>query len=279
MLVTKLKGFQEPEPFLKNLQEQLARIAEGAMIMGVSPELKMSYPDFYTKSFKDKDTKKKSVWPKDSVVGQYLEGNDLMDEVVFSVYSRFGGNEEVNSNAVALQDQLNQQFGREDVQNVMMRILAKDYRKIEKEGTIEDFNNWTPRVEMLLREKSEKVIGFYQLRFYKKNAMWSEYTDKVDSMLANKEASNSFMNSQCWDIYKKVDHKKTVKKAIKWMEVVAEKEPNYMYVDTYAALLFKGGKNAAAAKQAELAIKLGNEAGEDVKETEKLLKKIKKAKS
>ena len=119
----------------------------------------------------------------------------------------------------------------------------------------------------------------YQIKFYKKNEMWSRYTDKVDSMIKNDSAATSFVNSQSWDVYKNVDHKKTVKKAIGWMGKVVKKEPNYMYLDTYAALLHKAGKNSEAAKQAELAIKAGKESGEDVKATEKLLKKIKKSKS
>jgi thiol-disulfide isomerase/thioredoxin len=279
MLVDKISGFKKPEPFLEEMNKQVEKVNEGFMLEGVSPELELEYPEFYTKSFKNKDTKTKAVWPKDTVVYKYLRGADLMNEVVFSVYAKFGGNDEVNQNALALQDQLFMQFGEADVNKVLASILYKEYEKIEKDGNLEDFEKWLPRTERLMRDKGKMYQNHYQIKFYKKNEMWSRYTDKVDSMIKNDSAATSFVNSQSWDVYKNVDHKKTVKKAIGWMGKVVKKEPNYMYLDTYAALLHKAGKNSEAAKQAELAIKAGKESGEDVKATEKLLKKIKKSKS
>ena len=58
---------------------------------------------------------------------------------------------------------------------------------------------------------------------------------------------------------------------------VLVKEPSYVYIDTYAALLYKTGKLSEAKAQAKLAIKVGKADGEKTTETEKLLMQIEDA--
>lgn len=278
-LVNKIVGYREVEPFLSDLDTNLKQVQEGYVVEGSSEDMNLIYPDFYVKSFKNKDSKKKKVWPKDSIVHEYLRGADLMDEVVFNVMCKFGGDEESNSNALAMQDQLAQHFGRGDVQRIMGRIAYRDYKKIEKEGTYDELQGWFPKLDMLMREDAAVYRNHYEVSFLWAKEMWTQYATKIDTMLANDKASTNFMNSQCWNIYKKVDNKDLVKKATTWMEKVVEKEANYMYVDTYAAVLYKDKQYAKAEEQAVKAIEIGTKSGEDVKDTEALLKDIRKAKS
>lgn len=273
-MVNRLAGYREVEPFLHDLDTSLTMAKEGYFIQGFSNNFDLTYPDFYVKSFKDKDSKKKKEWPKDTVVHKYLAGADLMDEVVFNVLVLFGGNEEVNSNALAMQPQLEEQFGRSDIERVMSRIAYKEYREIEKKGDVDELNRWIPRLEMLMRENSPMYINHYQLSFYKSQKMWNEFAAKIDTLIARGEANNGTINSQSWDIYKKIDDKALIAKSITWMKKVVEEEPIYMYLDTYAALLYKGGHNSEAAKWAKEAIKVGKANGDKVEETEELLKKI-----
>lgn len=58
------------------------------------------------------------------------------------------------------------------------------------------------------------------------------------------------------------------------MKRVVELDPQYMYLDTYAALLFRSGKNGAALEWANKAIEVGKAGGEKVEETEELREKI-----
>jgi len=277
-LVSKILGYKEVSPFMDAARENKQLVNEGFFLEGGSEELEPGFPDFYTASFKNKDSKKKRVWPKDSVVHAYLAEADLMHEVAFNVMYRFGASEEIYQHALGMQDQFVQLYGEEDVKRLMANIAYKDYSNIEKNGTYDDFIAWLPKLEMLMREEADLYKNHYELSFFKAKEMWSEYAAKIDSMIVSGEASNNSLNSHSWNIYKKIDNKELVKKAVGWMAEVVEEEANYMYVDTYAALLFKDGQLDEAEKQAELAIKIGKESGEKVGDTEKLLKEIRKAK-
>ena len=58
------------------------------------------------------------------------------------------------------------------------------------------------------------------------------------------------------------------------MRKVIDAEPKYAYLDTYASLLFKSGRNNEAKEYANLAIAAAKKDGTDAKATEDLLKKI-----
>ncbi len=66
-----------------------------------------------------------------------------------------------------------------------------------------------------------------------------------------------------------------LEKATVWMKKVTEKSDQYMYMDTYAGLLYKTGKYLDAKAWAEKAIAAGKKNEEEVKGTEDLLEKIK----
>ena len=83
-----------------------------------------------------------------------------------------------------------------------------------------------------------------------------------------------FANSVAWTLYEKCDDPKCLKMMEDWMEKVVELEPNYMYLDTYAALLYKNGDMQSAKKYAEQAIEVGAKDETDTAETAALLKKI-----
>ena len=58
------------------------------------------------------------------------------------------------------------------------------------------------------------------------------------------------------------------------MNKVVELDPQYMFVDTYAALLYKNGDLKGAKKYALKAIEIGKSDKSNVSETEALLEKI-----
>ena len=66
--------------------------------------------------------------------------------------------------------------------------------------------------------------------------------------------------------------------AIGWMSDVVKLDPQYMYLDTYAALFFKAGKYDEALTWADKAISVGKDNDEDVEETKGLRDKIQAAK-
>lgn len=106
--------------------------------------------------------------------------------------------------------------------------------------------------------------------------------DIFDYALKNeKYLDEAQKNSICWDIFEKSSKKEHLNSALKLMNAVTSTETgkNWMYMDTYASLLFKAKNKAEAKKVAEEAIQLAKNAGvaeEDYKVTQALLEKINK---
>ena len=105
---------------------------------------------------------------------------------------------------------------------------------------------------------------------------WDGYVKEL-ALYVEREgiAGHMIINNSCWELYENAEDKYIINQAIKWMEQVTEEHPIYIYMDAYAALLYKYGELDKAEKIARKAIQLGiNESDEDVGSTEKLLEKI-----
>jgi thioredoxin-related protein len=83
------------------------------------------------------------------------------------------------------------------------------------------------------------------------------------------------LNNYAWSFYEKVNNPKHLASAEKWAETaVGMSKADWHVLDTYAAVLYKLKKKEQASIEAQKAISLGKRIGEDVSETEALLKKI-----
>lgn len=91
------------------------------------------------------------------------------------------------------------------------------------------------------------------------------------------DAEGQWMNSIAWAVYENAEDKKTLSTAANLSQLSLKKEPtNWAYMDTYASLQYKLGNKKEAATYAQKAIEAGIAAGEDVAETQELMKKIAK---
>ena len=75
-------------------------------------------------------------------------------------------------------------------------------------------------------------------------------------------------------MYESCSDKAELTKAAGWMKDVTKVEPNYMYLDTYASLLYATDQFAEAEKVALQAIDEGKKTKENVAATEDLLQNI-----
>lgn len=160
------------------------------------------------------------------------------------------------------------------IENVAMGSIA-DYafdrstRAFNKEKATEYASKYLPK------ETVDKSISFLLLR-------QSMMRNDVPNML--NQASDYFekyptdnvnlLNQFAWTFYEKSDDKSQLEKALKWSLRSIEIQDIYAFNDTAAALYFKLGNKQKAKEFAEKAIKQGKSSGEDVQETETLLKKI-----
>jgi thioredoxin-related protein len=83
------------------------------------------------------------------------------------------------------------------------------------------------------------------------------------------------LNNAAWGFYETVDDPKMLNKALEWSKRSVELENSYANNDTYAALHYKLGNKQEAMKAAQKAIDIAKKNGDDAKETEQLMKKIK----
>ncbi|MFH2096668.1 MAG: hypothetical protein ABIJ16_13240, partial [Bacteroidota bacterium] len=111
-----------------------------------------------------------------------------------------------------------------------------------------------------------------------KQEKWKEYCAMIKEKVDAGDMKDREINQYCWNIYEKCDDQAVIKTAAGWMDKVIGRSPQYAYIDTYAALLYKSEQFETAEKYALEAIEAGKKENTDVKDTEKLLEKIRSGK-
>ena len=267
-------GYRPPTRFLELLNTAL-KPENHFNLKGVSNIIDLDFPELYKAVFVKNGSEEKKKFPTVEETVAYLDGqDDLFSEVNYSVISAF---------------QLNEKYNKHFLENISKyEELYGNYSTNEKLYSI-IYDNLKPAIEEKSEKKLEDVIGlidkydsksaernkeFYRFHFYEKTQNWNKYSEFVDDKVKQGEASDDQINEYSWTIYENCDDENTLKKAVNWIKPVIERSPNYMNLDTYAALLYKTNDFPNAKKYAEEAIKVGSENKQQVKETEALLEKI-----
>jgi thiol-disulfide isomerase/thioredoxin len=126
---------------------------------------------------------------------------------------------------------------------------------------------------------ADKIISEADIKKFQRKKDWANYSGLVTDYIQKYDAENANdLNSYAWTFYENIDDKRMLEKAAGWAKKATELDDNYPYNDTYAAVLYKSGNYSEAKKIAEKAIALAKKNGDDYKETEALLVKIKAAK-
>lgn len=151
-------------------------------------------------------------------------------------------------------------------------LKAKELDKVAFEKSKQDFLklNWP---------YSDRIIFDTELRLNKRfnKPAYFEMASKPEFLRYNTNNAGA-LNSMAWTFYEEVSDKKQLEAASNMAKHATELEPHYMYLDTYAAVLFKSENYKEAETQANKAIeaaKTEKMSSEDFKETTELLKKIK----
>lgn len=122
---------------------------------------------------------------------------------------------------------------------------------------------------------AEKIILLADIKLFQRSQDWAKYAASVSDYVSKYAFNNANeLNSFAWSFYEQVDDKKMLENAVVWAKKATELDNNYPYNDTYAAVLYKSGRNAEAKIVAEKAIELAKKNGDDFKETQTLLDKI-----
>lgn len=271
-LVKNQAGYLDVETFLtesRNVLENGNAISE---IDGKT--LKVGFPKFYINAY-DPSVKQKVT---QTEVDAFLnKQKDLFDEVSWAVMYRFPLNEEHITHFLMYKEEYIAKYGKDEVTQKVKNIASERLQKAIKNDAENELAITLKYIEANFeKETIQKTQIIYKLRFYEQTGKWNKFASIFDP-LSNKAGPDE-INSYVWSIYESCDNEVVIKKAVHWMKIAIEKEESYAILDTYAAILYKAKSNQEAEIWAEKAIKLGEEQGENVKETVSLLEKIKSKK-
>ncbi|MGE3800672.1 MAG: DUF255 domain-containing protein [Candidatus Kapaibacterium sp.] len=263
----------DPQDFINDCNKALS-IKEDRIYAFDSRDLTTPFPDLYRNSFRGREN---VVWPEEEEVVAFLDKQeDLFDEVSWSVIWRFGGGEKYEHYLMANIGEYEKRYGSDEVRETARGRIQTKVFKAAQEADEEMMLNAVALLDTYhLDDHSDLLKLLYKQLYYERTEEWDNYAQVSEEIVTDENASANRINSLCWNIYEKIEDQAILAKATTWMKVGLEKEPdNWMYIDTYAALLYKTGNLVEAEKQARKAIQLGEEKGDDVSETKKLLEKI-----
>ena len=277
-LVVKHPGYiADNQKFIEMLQGGLD-VQEERIFGFDSRELDLDYPEFLYGVYGANGKKK---FPKRETVEAWVnEQEDLSSELVWCVAEPRGAGPKMEAYFIENYAKFKKKYGKVDAEGFIQTILynkMEEAKKANDDSILED----AVAISKLLEER-QRVTELVMLSMhYQEKGDLEKFAAKMDEMAADHAAGMEFyINDVAWEVFEKNDEEWLVKKAIEWMHPVVKNVPtDYATLDTYAALYYKDGQYGLAEKWATNAIHQGKQAGEDVKETEVLLEKIRAAKA
>lgn len=274
-LVYKTSGFSPPQDFIITLEEAIDP-ESWEIATGISNELDLDYPDFYKSAFAKSGTDEKK-FPDSSTVHEYLNKNpDWFYELNWLIIKRFKTNKNINDFFLENIEKYKELYFYEDVKDKMYQIFYHMLIKAVELESEEKLDEILTLINKYDKERKEQNIIFYQSRFYEYTENWSGLSKKLEEYIEENGYENTNrINESCWKLYENAEDPEIIAKAIYWMEEVTKIAPEWAYLDTYAALLYKNGEYEKAKEAALEAIQKGKEDNKTrVSDTEELLRKI-----
>lgn len=276
LLAGKMFGYKEnPDDFASEVKGVLDRKNQPNYPSKITA--KVEFPEFYVNSFTNKDSEEKRQKPEEGEVEKWLsKQKDLMSEAAWSVMYKFPIPEKYEEEFLKNRKAYAERFGKVEVAEKISGIAYDMLRKALKSQEDADLRKVLEFADTYIEEDKEASKAMYQLKYCEAKGDWSRYAKCVQRLIDYYGFENFLggINNYSWTIYTSAENPEVVSKAVNWMLRVVELDPQYMYLDTYAALLYKSGKNDAALEWANKAIEVGKAGGEKVEETEELREKI-----
>ena len=271
-LVYRIVGYAEPKKYIENINKALDPKTQ-ENLNGVSAIVDLDFPQFYKDIFAGNGKRK---WPDEKTVTGFLDQQkDLFSEVSWSVLFVCNLNDKYRQFFLDNVNKYSDLYGseaNEKTTNLMYELLSaaiKEKSDIKFKTCLEETNKY-------FTVDKENILLSFRLTYYSETGNWPDFAVEFGKYLdASKYSNLNTINTYCWNIYEKCDNPAVISKACKWMKEATKKNSDYASVDTYASLLYKDKNYKEAERVANLAIKIGKDSGENVKETESLLVKIK----
>jgi thioredoxin-related protein len=279
-LAKKMVGYMEnPEEFaaeVKKSMDDTDRPSYPSKLMD-----KTAFPGFYIKAFSDKDSDEKRVYPEPEVVDEWLtKQRDLFSEEAWSVMYRFPLSKDNAEKFLSRIKSYVKLYGKVEVMHVVGQIAGQKLDVAIESKDRKDLKVTLEFIDKYMSEDKEDTKAYFNLRFFEGIKDWLGYAKTAQNMIDKRGLKNhlSGVNNYSWTIYENATDENVLSMAIGWMSNVVKLDPQYMYLDTYAALYYKIGKHDEALTWADKAISVGKDNDEDVEETKGLRDQIKAAK-
>ncbi len=270
-LTGKFSGYTEDHDLYLEFLMKNREIKEERVFGYDSRKLDLPYPDFYKKAFL---TGKERKWPSDSIVNAYLEEQpDLFSEVCWSVLVKFKP-KTYTDHVLGNLEKYGALYGKDETQDYVQSIVYR-YIRLAVDSTDKAYLEQALKLSEKL-DKPEDQKTYIMMTYSERMKDWPGFAEALGTYIDRNGLDNHmFINNNCWTIYENAEDPETLKKAAGWMRQVIDEEPIWMYLDTYAALLYKSGDLEEALKYAEIAIEAGEKEGQkDISGTKELRDKI-----
>jgi thioredoxin-related protein len=276
-LIFKSMGYTEDRAkYLAKLADAVGKYQKGEYLKNLSPDLEVGFPQFYKDAYAGNGKRK---WADSADVAAYLaKQTDLFSEINFSVIFRFSVDSATNDFFLRNRDRFVSLYGNDDVQEKVGSIVYAHLQKAIAKRDTAILASALGMVDVYFTENVAENKEWYRTLFMQGTGDWKGYAGVVSEQIAAGTSNESSINNAAWTIYEKSNDPAVVRTAIGWMEKVVTSKPIYMYLDTYAALLYKDKQYDKAEEWAVKAISTGKTEKENVKSTEELLEKIRKEK-
>jgi thiol-disulfide isomerase/thioredoxin len=112
--------------------------------------------------------------------------------------------------------------------------------------------NWgaiLKKVEKKYPAYAKETVSFYKIVMARNTNNWPAFSTAVTDYLKlySKNTSADILNDYAWSIFEKCDDIACINKALNWSkQSLAANKTQHMFIDTYANLLYKSGKNKQA---------------------------------
>ncbi|HSI89817.1 MAG TPA: thioredoxin family protein, partial [Adhaeribacter sp.] len=166
-------------------------------------------------------------------------------------------------------------YPKDSVDLFLLRTYQNDFMMAVMQGDVASETRLKTELAGLKIKDSERLLWEVDAIGYERKGDLKNYSKTITRLVEKYyTASPVMLNNYAWAFYEKVDDKKMLAKAETWITQAVSLEPEYAFLDTQAAVLYKLGKKKEARAAAENAIAMGKKSGEDVADTEALLQKI-----
>ena len=160
-------------------------------------------------------------------------------------------------------------------------IIRSEFRLNNNIGEDWDRKKWDSFANSLSKKYplfANQVLLEVKILIFPGKNNWKGYAEAVEKYIAVQSPLNSELNDYAWTIFSKCDDKEILKIALKWSNMSFNNQEKIEpgYIDTYANLLYKMGRNKEALEWEMKAQKIAVEQGADKSWGQDVIDKINK---